>query len=43
MLVAMERASDRRRRELGVPVPGEGEIPFAERPAAASVSPATQS
>lgn len=43
MLVAMERASDRRRRELGVPVPGEGEIPFTERPAAASVSPATQS
>lgn len=25
MLVSMERASDRRRRELGVPVPGEGE------------------
>ena len=43
MLVAMERASDRRRRELGVPVPGEGEIPFAERPAAASVPPAMQS
>ena len=42
MLVAMERASDRRRRELGVPVPGEGEIPFAEQTAAASVSPATQ-
>ncbi|MFM7798511.1 MAG: FtsW/RodA/SpoVE family cell cycle protein, partial [Planctomycetota bacterium] len=42
MLVAMERASDRRRRQLGVPVPGEGEIPFAEQPAAASVSPATQ-
>lgn len=34
MLVAMERAADRRRRELGVPVPGEGEAhPFAERPA----------
>ena len=33
MLVAMERASDRRRRELGVPVPGEGEAhPFADRP-----------
>ena len=34
MLVAMERASDRRRRELGVPVPGESEgHPFVERPA----------
>jgi hypothetical protein len=33
MLVAMERASDRRRRQLGVPVPGEGEAhPFADRP-----------
>ena len=42
MLVAMERAADRRRRELGIPVPGEGEVPFAERPAAAGVSPATQ-
>lgn len=32
LLVAMERASDRRRRELGIPVPGEGEAaPFAER------------
>lgn len=32
LLVAMERASDRRRRELGVPVPGEGEgAPFTER------------
>jgi hypothetical protein len=31
-LVAMERAADRRRRELGVPVPGEGEdAPFTER------------
>lgn len=37
MLVAMERAADRRRRELGIPVPGEGEPPpFAERPAAGS-------
>jgi cell division protein FtsW len=35
MLVAMERAADRRRRELGIPVPGEGDPhPFAERPAA---------
>ncbi len=32
LLVAMERAADRRRRELGVPVPGEGEAaPFTER------------
>ena len=32
LLVAMERAADRRRRELGVPVPGEGEVaPFTER------------
>ena len=32
VLVAMERAADRRRRELGVPVPGEGEAaPFTER------------
>jgi hypothetical protein len=35
MLVAMERAADRRRRELGIPVPGEDEQdPFAERPGA---------
>jgi cell division protein FtsW len=37
MLVAMERASDRRRRELGLAVPGEDDPhPFAERAPAGS-------
>ena len=41
-LVAMERASDRRRRELGVPVPGEGEAhPFADRPSAEAAAEGT--
>jgi hypothetical protein len=40
-LIAMERAADHRRRELGVPVPGEGEgAPFDER---ATVNPAANS
>lgn len=42
MLVAMERASDRRRRELGVPVPGEGDAhPFADRPSSRSAAEGT--
>ena len=39
MLVSMERASDRRRRELGVPVPGEGEPAlFTEAPTAGAAA-----
>jgi cell division protein FtsW len=39
MLVSMERASDRRRRELGVPVPGEGEPAlFTEVPTAGAAA-----
>lgn len=39
MLVSMERASDRRRRELGLPVPGEGEPAlFTEVPTAGAAA-----